>query len=446
MTLGVQTVTRRAVGVGRFAAGIYTARAQLLYHGLVRGDLLSRLQLPVGRADPYSVYEQMRAQGPMLPTRLGNLSTTSYDLCQRVLRSRAFGVTDPSAPRPGEDLLDLSLLGLNPPDHTRLRRLAAPAFTPRRMAGYEKLVEVSVDRLLDRVAGRGSFDLMSAFASPLPIAVITEMLGLSDDPDRLRWVGATAASALDGITSLWHAARLFVADRQMRATFDALLLRAAEDPGDDLTSVLVAQQGERITSAELASLVGLLLLAGFETTVNAIGNGVRALLGNRDQWELLVQDPGRAAAVAQEVLRFDPPVQQTARVLLPPSGPVRLGSVTVPPGQWILLMLAAANRDPAVFPDPARFDIGRSNAADHLAFSGGIHYCLGAALARLEMTAAFRALAERLPRLQTGRAGADASGHDAARTASAPGSRLRASRRMISRTARHPAVRATCAR
>src|SRR4051812_46350968 len=154
----VRTVARQAFGVGRFATGIYTTRAQLFYHGMVRGDLLSRLQLPVGRADPHAVYEQMRTLGPMLPTRLGNVSTTSYEVCQQVLRSRAFGVTDPTAPRPGEDLLALSLRGLTPPDPPRLRRLAGPAFTPRRMARYETLVNASIDRLLDKVADRGSFD------------------------------------------------------------------------------------------------------------------------------------------------------------------------------------------------------------------------------------------------------------------------------------------------
>ncbi len=401
MTISLQRVAGQALGVGRFAAGIYTTRAQMAYHGLVRNDPLSRLHLPVGRSDPHAVYEQMRARGPVLPTRMGNLSTTSHQVCQQVLRSRAFGVTDPSAPRQGEDMLDLSLLGLNPPDHTRLRRLVAPAFTPRRMAAYESLVEASIDDLLGRVSGRGSFDLMTAFASPLPIAVITRMLGLPDDPDRLRWVGATAASALDGVRSLWHAAQLFVADRQLRATFSALLLRATSDPGDDLTSVLAAQQGELITPEELMSLVNLLLLAGFETTVNAIGNGMRALLAHREQWEMLVQDPSRAPAVVEEVLRFEPPVQQTARVLLQDQERVDVAGVSVPPGQWVLLMLAAANRDPEVFADPGRFDITRANAADHLAFSGGIHYCVGAALARMELVAAFRALAVRFPRLRT---------------------------------------------
>src|SRR6478672_3821364 len=373
MAVSVQQVTRQAVGVGRFAVEIYATRAQTIYHGLIKGDPLSQLHLAVGRADPHAVYERMRTLGPLLPTRLGNVSTTSYEVCQQVLRSRSFGVTDPAAPRPGEDMLDLSLLALNPPDHTRLRRLAAPAFTPRRMAGYETLVESAVDRLLDRVVGRDSFDLVSAFASPLPIAVITEMLGLPDEPDRFRRVGATVASALDGVHSLRHAMQLFVADREMRAMFAALLERAAQAPGDDLTSALVAQQGEEITSAELSSLVG---------------------------WLLLVQDPARATAVVEEVLRFDPPVQQTARVLLSSSDPVELAGATVPPGQWVLLMLAAANRDPAIFVEPERFDITRPNAADHLAFSGGIHYCLGAALARMELAAALRALAVRFPKLR----------------------------------------------
>lgn len=401
MSVSVQEVTRQAIGVGRFAIGIYQNRAENLYHGLVKGDLLSQLHLAIGQADPPAIYDRMRERGPVLPTRMGNLSTTSYQVCQQVLRSRSFGVTDPAAPRPGEDMLDLSLLALNPPDHQRLRRLAAPAFTPRRMADYEQLVEASIDRLLDRVSGRDSFDLVSSFASPLPIAVITEMLGLADEPDRLRRVGATVASALDGVHSLRHALALFLADRRMRASFDALLVRAAHQPGDDLTSVLVAQQGDRITSAELSSLVGLLLLAGFETTVNGIGNGVRALLANREQWELLVADPSCAPAVVEEVLRFDPPVQQTARVLLSASESMKLAGVSVPPGQWVFLMLAAANHDPTVFAAPHRFDITRINAADHLAFSGGIHYCLGAALARMELTAAFRALAVRFPNLRS---------------------------------------------
>ncbi len=396
----MRDLSRRAFGVGKFAVDIYAARAQNLYHGVVRGDPLSQLQLAVGRADPHAVYERMRASGPLLPTRLGNLSTTSHQLCQQILRSRAFAVKDPDAPRPGEDMLDLSLLALNPPDHTRLRRLAAPAFTPRRMAGYEALVDTSIGRLLDPVDRRGGgFELMSAFASPLPIAVITRMLGLADEPDRLRRVGATMASALDGVRSVGHALQLSIADRRLQAVFTALLERAATDPGDDLTSVLIERQGDELTLQELSSLVGLLLLAGFETTVNAIGSGVQALLTHRDQWEMLVADPSLAPAVVEEVLRFEPPVQQTARVLLTAES-VELAGVPVPRGQWVLLLLAAANRDPAVFADPDRFDITRPDAGEHLAFSSGIHFCLGAALARMELAAAFRALAVRFPTLR----------------------------------------------
>jgi hypothetical protein len=250
------------------------------------------------------------------------------------------------------------------------------------------------------VAGQERFDLVSAFASPLPIAVITRMLGLADDPDRLRRVGATTASALDGVHSIRHAIQLFLADRKLQASLAALMARAAEEPGDDLASALLAQQDDTVTTAELSSLVGLLLLAGFETTVNAIGNGVQALFADRQQWELLVEDPSRAEAVVEEVLRFAPPVQQTARVRLSSSEPTELAGVPVPRGQWILLMLAAANRDPAVFEEPNRFDVSRGNAADHLAFSGGIHYCLGAALARMELAVAFRTLAVRFPTLR----------------------------------------------
>ena len=295
------------------------------------------------------------------------------------------------------EALDLSLLQLNPPDHTRIRRLAGPAFTPRRMAGYSTLVDQAIDRLLDRAEHAGEFDLMDAFASPLPIAVMTNLLGLPDDPEKFRRLGSTIARALDGIWSLGQARHLAAADAELRATFTELLARRAHQPGDDLVSALVAEQGKAITAAELAPLVRLLLLAGFETTVNAIGNGMRWLLQDRAQWQRLVEDPDRASAAAEEVLRFDPPVQQTARVA---HAAVELGGVPVRKNQWVITLLAAANRDPEIFPDPNRFDIARPDPADHLAFSGGIHYCLGSPLARMELAQALRALATRFPELR----------------------------------------------
>jgi cytochrome P450 len=392
----------KAVLTARFLGGMYRERGRVLYWAHVRGDLFSRLTLPNHHTDPYPIYEEMRARGPMLPTRLGNYSTTSHRLCNEVLRSRKFGV---SAEDGSEDLtqqvgMDLSLLELNPPDHSRIRRLAAPAFTPRRMAGYTELVDQAIQRLLDECEREGEFDLMSAFASPLPIAVVTHLLGLPNEPERFRRLGSTIARALDGIWSLGQARTVAAADAELQTTFAELLDRRAQEPGDDLVSALVAEQGQAITPVELSALVRLLLIAGFETTVNAIGNGLRWLLADPEQWELLVADPERSPAVVEEVLRFDPPVQQTARVA---HQPVEVGDVLMDTNQWVITLLAAANRDPDVYPAPNSFDIARESPAEHLAFSGGIHYCLGSPLARLELTQTFRALAERFPHIrQTG--------------------------------------------
>jgi hypothetical protein len=389
----------KAVQAARFLGGMYRERARVIYWAHVRDDLFSRLVLPNRHTDPYQIYEEMRAQGPMLPTRLGNYSTTSHRLCNEVLRNRKFGVRpeDGSVDLANQAGLDLSLLELNPPDHTRIRRLAAPAFTPRRMAGYVELVDQAIQRLLDQCEREHEFDLMASFASPLPIAVVTHLLGLPNDPERFRRLGSTIARALDGIWSLGQARTLAAADAELRTTFSELLDRRRADPDNDLVSALVAEQGKEITAAELSALVRLLLIAGFETTVNAIGNGMRWLLADRRQWELLVKDPERAPAVVEEVLRFDPPVQQTARVA---NQPAEVGDVLVVKNQWVITLLAAANRDPDVYPEPNRFDFTRESPAEHLAFSGGIHYCLGSPLARLELTRAFRALAERLPRIR----------------------------------------------
>jgi cytochrome P450 len=265
------------------------------------------------------------------------------------------------------------------------------------MESYRALVESAVDRLLDRAEAQGEFDLMAAYAAPLPIAVMTRLLGLPEDSEKFRRIGSTIARALDGVWSLRQARTLAVADAELRETFDDLLVRRAEEPGDDLVSALLAEQGTKITAAELGPLVRLLLVAGFETTVNAIGSGVRWLLDNREQWELLVKEPDRAAAVAEEVLRFDPPVQQIVRVA---HTDTEVGGVRLQRNQWVIPLLAAANRDPEVYPEPNRFDITRESPAEHLAFSGGIHYCLGSPLARMELAMALRALAERFPDLR----------------------------------------------
>jgi cytochrome P450 len=390
-----------AVAGAKVIGGIYRDRALTAYAARVQKDPVARLALAEYQADPYPIYDQIRDQGPLAPTRLGNLISATHAVCSEIVRSRSFVVFRPEQaaddPLPRE-MLDLSLLEMDPPEHTRLRRLVAPAFTPRRMAKYEILVAQRIGELLDAVDPHAGFDLVSEFAAPLPIAVISALLGVPDvDEKAFAAYGATLATALDGISSVGHLRRLLHAQSQLRQIFADLFERRTSDPRDDIVSALLAEQNEEVTPALLGPLCRLLLVAGFETTVNAIGNGVRALLANPDQWQMLVEDPDRAPAVVEEVLRYDPPVQVTARAA---RDATEVAGVPVARGQAAVLLLAGANRDPAAYASPNSFDITRRPGVDHLAFSGGIHYCLGAPLARLELAAAFRALAQRLPTLR----------------------------------------------
>ncbi|GAB1691531.1 cytochrome P450 [Krasilnikovia sp. M28-CT-15] len=381
-----------------FAAALYRRRLDWAYHGYVRRDPVALLHLRAGRENPYAVYDGMRAAGPLAPTRLGNWVTTSHRVCSAVLRDRRFGVnaTELTVPVP-DDEFDMSFLDRDPPDHTRLRRLAQPAFSPRQMAGYRPRIEARVDELLDRAGA--DFDLVSAYAAPLPIAVITDLLGVPDaDADRFTRYGAVIGSALEGIHSLRHAARLKAANDELRELFESLFALRRREPADDVISRIVAAEGDQIQPAEMLPMCSLLLVAGFETTVNLIGNAVHALLAHPAQWADLCADPaGLAAAAIEETLRWDPPVQRTARCA---QEDVELEGRTVARGKFVVTLLGAANRDPEVWPDPDRFDIHRPQTVEHLAFSSGIHYCVGAPLARLEATIALQRLAERLPGLR----------------------------------------------
>jgi P450-derived glycosyltransferase activator len=387
-----------------FAAGLYRQHADTVYAGYVTRDPLALLRLRPGRVNPYPIYERMRASGPLAPTRLGNWVTTNHRVCNAVLRDRRFSTMPPEngATTP-EDMLDLSFLGMNPPDHTRLRRLVQPVFSPKEMAAYQDRVESTVGELLDRAAAAREFDLVSAFAAPLPINVITALLGIPDaDAARFSRYGAVIGSALDGIRSLRHAAALQAADAELKGLFEDLFELRRREPKDDIVSRLVAVEGDRIAPAEMLPLCTLLLVAGFETTVNLIGNAVVALLGHPEQWEMLCADPaGLAAKAVEETLRFDPPVQLTTRTALEA---VEVEGVTVTRGKIVITLLGAANRDPEVYERPDVFDIRREPGVENLAFSSGIHYCVGQPLARLEATIALRMLAERLPGLT--RAGA----------------------------------------
>jgi P450-derived glycosyltransferase activator len=383
-----------------FASGLYRQRFEIASRGYLRDDPMALLQLRPGRDDPYPIYERMRRSGPIHRNRLGNWVAVSHRLCDLVLRDRRFGVRPADAPlmgSPGAE--DLSFLEMNPPDHTRLRRLVQPAFSPKQMAEYRPSIARTVTQLLDRAEAAGRFDLVSALAAPLPVAVITQLLGIPDaDAGRFARYGALIGGALDGIRSLSHATRLRAADAELDALFERLFALRRSEPADDLVSRLVAAEGDQVKPSELRALCGLLLIAGFETTVNLIGNAVNALLDRPEQWDALCADPATMAARAvEETLRYDPPVQRTGRFALQP---VELDGVEVHKGQFVVTLLGAANRDPEVYRLPDRFDLHRAQSVDHLAFSGGIHYCVGAPLARLEATIALRALAERMPRLR----------------------------------------------
>jgi P450-derived glycosyltransferase activator len=377
----------------RQAADLYRGRAGLAYYGYVRRDPHEQLRTRAGRTDPYRIYDRIRAAGPLSRTRLGHWISPSHDLCSRVLRDRRFGVRPADVP-PGNEFL--SFLEMNPPDHTRLRRLVTPAFSPKQMASYRPRIEKTVHQLLDDADG--PFDLVSGFASPLPIAVISDLLGVPHSRGReFARYGVTIGSALDGIRSLSHARDLMAANIALGQLFTELFDLRRREPADDVISAVVAAEGETVHPHEMIPLCVLLLIAGFETTSNLISNATLALLDNPDQWAALRADPGLAAAAVEETLRFDPPVQRTSRFALQD---LELDGHAVRKNQLIVTLLGAANRDPDVYRDPSRFDVGRTRSVEHLAFAGGIHYCIGQPLARLEATIALSTLAERMPNLR----------------------------------------------
>ena len=379
----------------RFGAGLYRRRAAVASAGYVRRDPVALLQLRPGRVNPYAIYDRLREQGTLVPTRLGNWVSTSHRVCGSVLRDRRFGVRLDDT----DDEFDLSFLTMNPPDHTRLRRLALPAFSPKAVATYRDRIERTVGDLLDRAGAAGEFDLISGFAAPLPIAVITDLLGVPDaDSAAFARYGMLIGGAIDGIRSLRHAAQLQAANAELEKLFSSLFELRRREPRDDIVGRLVAAEGDQVKPGEITPMCVLLLVAGFETTVNLIGNSVLALLGHPGQWRALCADPkGLAAGAVEETLRFDPPVQRTSRIAMEP---LELEGRAVRRGQIVLTLIGAANRDPEVYDHPDTFDIQRDNAAGHLAFSSGIHYCLGQPLARLEATIALQMLAERMPGLR----------------------------------------------
>lgn len=396
-----------------------------LRHGIVRravgkrakaGELGARLMLdPDVLAQPYPFYDELRARGRFVDTGLA-LTSAHHDVVTEVLRSKDFGVGNRMPENlPGPIRLAIraggrwalgpvqppSMLSADPPDHTRYRKLVTRAFSARAVNALRHRTEEIAAGLLDDLASRpgGTADLVTDYAALLPATVIAEMLGAPPDMREqfLRW-GEGGALSLDmGLR--------FAEFRRSERDIDALhswmlghFDRIRANPGDDILSALVGVHDEDggLTEDELCSIAMLLLAAGFETTVNLIGSGAALLMKHPDQLALLQEDPARWPNAVDEILRIDSPVQRTGRMA---HHATEVIGTPLPRGTVVILQLGGANHDPAVFDDPGRFDVMRANAGDHIAFSGGIHYCLGAGLARMEGEVALRALFDRYPGL-----------------------------------------------
>jgi len=357
-------------------------------------------------ADPYPTYHRLRTGDPVHHSPLGFWVLTRYDDVVAALRDprlakeaiASFVAARFGAPVPA---MGLSMLDRDPPDHTRLRGLVSKAFTPRVVEGLRPRIQQIVDDLIDSVATRGSMDLIEEFAYPIPVAVICEMLGVPvEDHERFKGWSLDVARGLDLI---WlgpdsEVGRRSVTARQALAEyFRGLIAQRRAAPRSDMLSGLIAAEeaGDKLNEVELLATCVLLLIAGHETTVNLIGNGMLALLRHRDQLQRLQREPGLIGTAVEELLRFDGPVQRTARI---PSEDVTIGGQTIAKGEMVMPFIGAADRDPAQFPDPDRLDIGRADNR-HIAFGWGIHFCLGAPLARLEGQIAIGTLLRRLPKV-----------------------------------------------
>lgn len=372
--------------------------------------------LPEFRVDPHPFYRQLRTLDPVhWSAFLGFWVLTRYADCATVLRDAKRFSANPRditnygmlMENIGEDrpLVKMQrnwMLLLNPPDHTRLRTLVTKAFTPRVVENMRPRIQELVDELLDQVQAAGRMDAIADLAYPLPVIVVAGMLGVPvEDRDKFKVWTRDLARTLDPIISPEVLDAGDVATLAFINYFKALVDKRRKDPQDDVLSALITaeEQGDRLSEDELLATAVLLLGAGHETTMNLIGNGLLALFRNPEQLAQLKADPALIQSGVEEFLRYDGPVQMTARTALEP---VEISGKTIEKGQQAIIVLAAANRDPEHFIDPDQLDIKRKDNP-HIAFSHGIHYCVGAPLARAEAQIVFNSLLRRMPnlRLQT---------------------------------------------
>jgi cytochrome P450 len=393
----------------------------LAMHGVVRafakqiarrGDPQGRLIAdPSVRADPVAFTEELRAQGPIVKCRAVYI-TVDHKICNDLLRSEDFHVLSMGStlPKPLQwvvrhtetgllhPLEPPSMLSVEPPDHTRYRKLVSSVFTTRAVAALRDRVQDTANALLDDLADdAGTVDIVERYCSQLPVTVIGDILGVPDEArPRILEFGELGAPSLDiGLT--WQQYRQVY--RGIDGFDDWLsnhLHELRRNPGDDLMSQIIqaSDEGARLSHEELLATAGLVLAAGFETTVNLLGNGIRMLLAAPEHLETLAARQELWPNAVEEILRLDSPVQLSARTALKD---IDIAGNRVRRGERVIIYLAGANRDPKVFTDPHRFDIERDNAGKHLSFSGGRHFCLGAALARAEGEVGLRTFFERFP-------------------------------------------------
>jgi len=394
----------------------------LAVHGSIRGiskvfarqgDPQGRLVVdPTVRSNPIGFIEELRARGPLVRCRALYM-TVDHKVVNDLLRSDDFHVFGMGSNLPGplqwvadrtrSDLLHPiqppSMLSVEPPQHTRYRKLVSSVFTTRAVAALRDRVQDSANALLDDLTDEGTVDIVDRYCSQLPVTVIGDILGVPDDarPNILEF-GELGAPSLDiGLT--WTQYKTVY--RGIRGFNDWLsnhLHELSRNPGDDLMSqIIVASrdaEGGPLTHQELLATAGLVLAAGFETTVNLLGNGIRMLVDHPEHLETLAERPELWPTAVEEILRLDSPVQLSARIA---TKDIDVAGTRVKRNEGVILYLAGANRDPKVFDDPHRFDIERDNAGKHLSFSGGRHFCLGAALARAEGEVGLRTFFERFP-------------------------------------------------
>ena len=359
--------------------------------------------------NPWPHLAEMRDAEPVHPLLIGGYSLFRYDDVFTVLRDPSLSVDDANADfgelsrgefLEGMDEFDQfeSILGMDPPDHTRLRRLVSKAFTPRTIEALRPRVEQMVDEALDRMEADGTTDVVDRLAFPLPFDVISEMLGMPEaDKNQIRdWSGAIVKT-LDPILSDEELAAAYSANRELNRHLDAVIEWKRANPADDLLTALIEaeEDGDRMSARELRDQVSLLFVAGHETTVNLIGTGIREMLRHPEQAEELRADPSLDAGAVEELLRYIAPVQFSRRIAV---SDFELGGVEIPARSFIQTWLASANRDPEKFGDTANeLDIRRADAGQHLSFGSGIHYCLGASLAKLEGQVAIGGFLRRFP-------------------------------------------------